>query len=217
MNVSEALQTRKACRAFKQDAVDKETLLAVLNDAQCAPSWGNSQPWEIYVAGKDLLEEIHRDYLEHAKNHDPTSLEIPRPKSFPAFANANLKKLMSDFALVTENAAKLFGEMNRDFFHAPAVFYLCMDKGFDSSWGMFDLGAISQSIMLAAAERGLATMPAVELVHYPEVLRSRLEIPDNLSVVIGIAIGYEDTQHPINKFKSGRRPVSEIVTIRGIE
>lgn len=210
MNVSEALQIRKACRAFKPDTVDRDT---ILSDARCAPSWGNTQPWEIYVAGGDLLKEINQAYLENTKNHVRTSLDIPRPKSFPEAANAHIKELMSGVSLVTENAAKMFGELNQEFFHAPEVVYLCMDKGF-TSWGMFDLGAVSQSIMLAAAERGLATMPAVELVHYPEVLRSKLGIPDNLLVVFGIAIGYEDTQHPINKFKSVRRPVSDVATIK---
>jgi nitroreductase len=71
--------------------------------------------------------------------------------------------------------------------------------------------------MLAAAERGLATIPAVTLVDYPEVLHNKLDIPDNLLIVIGIAIGYEDKQHPINKFKSIRRSVSDVATIKGIE
>jgi hypothetical protein len=47
--------------------------------------------------------------------------------------------------------------------------------------------------MLAAAGRGFANIPAVELVHYPEVLHSKLSISDNFSIVIGIAICYEDT------------------------
>jgi nitroreductase len=38
MNVSEALQTRCSCRAFKPDPVARGTLLAVLNDALRAPS-----------------------------------------------------------------------------------------------------------------------------------------------------------------------------------
>lgn len=40
MNVSEALKNRKSCRAFKPDAVDRETLLSILSDARCAPSLG---------------------------------------------------------------------------------------------------------------------------------------------------------------------------------
>lgn len=216
MNVNEALQTRRSCRAFKPDPVDRDTLLAVLSDALRTPSWANSQPWEIFVTGGEVLKEINQAYLENSRNHISASPDIPRPKSWPTSINARAKELMSGISLAAGEVAKQFGELNQKFFYAPAVIYLCMDKSL-TAWSMFDLGALSQSIMLAAAERGLATMPAVTLVGYPEILRSKLNIPGNLSIVFGIAIGYEDEQHPINKFKSARRPVSDVATIKGIE
>lgn len=216
MNVSEALQTRRSCRAFKPDPVDRDTLLAVLNDALRTPSWANTQPWEIFVAGGEVLKEISQAYLENTKNHIPTSSDIPSPKSYTAAANGRIKEFIFGISSVAEGAAKIFGELNQKFFDAPAVIYLCMDKSL-STWSVFDLGALSQSIMLAAVECGLATIPAVTLVHYPEIIRNKLDIPDNFSVVLGIAIGYEDQQHPINKFKSVRRSVSDAVIIKGIE
>lgn len=216
MNVSEILQTRRSCRAFKPDPVDQDMLLAVLNDALRTPSWGNTQPWEIFVAGGEVLKEINQAYLANTKNHIPMSPDIPHPKSYPPAAKEHIKEFMAGVSLVAEDAVKLFGELNQKFFYAPAVIYLCMDKGL-ATWSMFDLGALSQSIMLAAAESGLATIPAVTLVHYPEILRNKLGIPDNFSIVIGIAIGYEDKHHPINKFKSARRPVADVAIIKGIE
>jgi nitroreductase len=216
MNVSESLQTRRSCRAFKPVPVDSETLLAILNDALRTPSWANTQPWEIFVAGGAVLQEINQAYLEKHRNHAPQAPDIPAPKNWPADISPRFKELTSGIALAAGEAAKQFGELNQKFFHAPAVIYLCIDKSL-TAWSVFDLGALSQSIMLAATERGLATMPAVTLVHYPDVLRSRLDIPDHLSIVFGIAIGYEDTQHPINKFKSVRRPLSDVATIKGVE
>ncbi|AET68136.1 nitroreductase [Desulfosporosinus orientis DSM 765] len=216
MNVKEALYTRRACRAFKSDQVDRDTIIDILNNAQQAPSWANTQPWEIFVAGGDALKRINQAYLDNTKNHVPTSLDIPRPTSWPEAANERMKELMSGVSVLVDNADKLFGELNLKFFYAPTVIFLCMDKSL-TPWSMFDLGALSQSIMLAATERGLATMPAVELVHYPEVLRSQLDISDNLSVVFGIAIGYADEQHPMNKFKATRRPISEVAVIKGFE
>ncbi|WWV69783.1 Coenzyme F420:L-glutamate ligase [Sporomusa ovata DSM 2662] len=216
MNISEALQVRRSCRAFKPDSVDKSILLAVLNEAVRTPSWANSQPWEIFVAGGEVLRVINQTYLENSRNNVSPNPDIPHPKSWPEIANIRLKELISGVSLAAgEAAVKQFGELNQKFFNAPAVIYLCMDKSL-TTWSVFDLGALSQSIMLAAAEHGLATMPAVTLVHYPEVLRNKLDIPDNLSIVFGIAIGYEDDKHPINKFKSARRPVSEVVTSKGI-
>ncbi len=216
MNVSEALQTRRSCRAFKAKGVDRDTILAILNDALRAPSWGNSQPWEIWVAGGELLTEINQAFLSNKKDHVPTTSDIPRPVKWTAEAKANMKKSISDISHIAEDSSKMFAELNDKFFYAPVVIYLCMDKIL-SSWSMFDLGGISQSIMLAATERGLATMPAVQLAHYPEILRSKLEIPDNLSIVLGIAIGYEDEQHPFNKFVSTRSQAADVVTIKGME
>jgi nitroreductase len=216
MNVSDALQTRRSCRAFRPDPVDRETLLAVLDDALHAPSWANTQPWEIFVAGGDVLGEINKAYLENHRNNVPQAPDLPRPKGWPEFINERRKELFAGMSAAAGEGAKQFGELNQTFFHAPAVIYLCMDKSL-TAWSVFDLGALSQSILLAAAERGLATMPAVTLIDYPEILRGKLGIPDDLSIIFGIAIGYADQQHPINKFKSVRRPVSDVVTIKGIE
>lgn len=214
MNVGEALQNRRSCRVFKPDRVDRDTLLAVLNDALRTPSWANTQPWEIFVAGGEVLKDVKQAYLENIKNHVSASPDIPHPKGWPAAANGRIKEFVSGISHVMEGANKIFGELNQQFFHAPTVIFLCMDKSL-TSWSMFDLGAISQSIMLAATEHGLATMAAVQLVHYPEVLRSRLDIPDDLTIVLGIAIGYMDEQHPINTFISTRRPITDVTTIKG--
>ena len=214
MNVSETLQTRHSCRAFKPDPIDKDELLAMLNTALRTPSWANSQPWEIFVAGGELLKEINMEFLKDYPNI-PANLDIPRPKNWPSAITKRQKEFISGISLAAGEAAKQFGELNQKFFNAPAVIYLCMDKSL-TTWSMFDLGALSQSIMLMAAENGLATIPAAILVYYPEILRNKLDIPDNYSIVLGIAIGYEDKQHPINKFKSARRPISDVATIKGI-
>lgn len=215
MNVSEALQTRCSCRAFKPDLVERDTLLAILNTALHTPSWANSQPWEIFVASGETLKAIRQDYLENYRNNVPANPDIPRPKSWPEVANERRKELFSGISLAAGEAAKQFGVLNQSFFNASTVIFLCMDKSL-TSWSVFDLGALSQSIMLAAVEHGLATIPATTLVHYPEILRNKLDIPDNFLIIFGIAIGYEDKQHPINIFKSGRRSIADAVRIKGI-
>ena len=85
-----------------------------------------------------------------------------------------------------------------------------------SEWSIFNLGSLSQSIMLAAQGDGVDTAPAVNLVAYPRIIRKEMEIPDNLTVVFGIAMGYSDRKSPQNTFRSKRRPLDEVVRLKGI-
>ena len=56
MNVTEAIISRRSIRAFLSKPVKKEKLEAILKMAARAPSWANSQPWNVFVATGDTLE-----------------------------------------------------------------------------------------------------------------------------------------------------------------
>ena len=105
-------------------------------------------------------------------------------------------------------------QANYKFFGAPVVIYLCMDRAL-TPWSVFDLGSLSQSIMLAAKDNGLDTAVAVMLVAYPDLIRAHLEIPDDLSIIIGMALGSNDPNNPGNRFRSPRRSLSEVVHLKG--
>ena len=63
MNVIDALNSRATIRAFKPDAVSKETILEILEAATRAPSSGNTQPWELFVAGGEVLDRLRHAYV----------------------------------------------------------------------------------------------------------------------------------------------------------
>ena len=90
------------------------------------------------------------------------------------------------------------------FFGAPNAIYICMDKGINQHYGPFDIGSITGTICLLAHEKGLGTCILAGSVHYPDVIRKYINIPESKIIVIGIAIGYPDTNNPIYSFKSGR-------------
>ncbi len=64
MDVGDALWARRTVRAFLDRPVPRETLEAILSDALRTPSWANTQPWEIFVAGGEVFERIRRISLE---------------------------------------------------------------------------------------------------------------------------------------------------------
>ena len=55
MDLSAALRTTGAVRRFTDEAVERATVAAVLDDARFAPSGGNRQPWRVAVVEDRLL------------------------------------------------------------------------------------------------------------------------------------------------------------------
>ncbi len=210
MNVTEAIAARHSTRAFLSNPVERDKLESVLKIAARSPSWANSQPWEVFVATGDTLERIKIGYAEKYAVSMPSSPEVPRPKEWPECAKSRQKQLYPDMVRDCGDAVDQFGLLNQSMFNAPAVIYICMDKTM-TEWSLYDIGAYAQSVMLAAVEHGLSTIPAITLMHYPDVLRRALKIPDNLKLTIGIAIGYADTCNKINNFESARAPIDETV------
>jgi nitroreductase len=210
MNAIDALYARHSIRAFLSKPVEREKLNAVLEAAARTPSWANSQPWEIFVASGATLVRIKSGFKQKYAEKAPIAPEIPRPAEWTQAAKLRQQQLGPDMERDCGEAVKNFGALNQAMFHAPAVIYICMDKLL-SEWSLYDIGAYSQSLMLAALEHGLATIPAITLMLYPDVLRRELLIPDNLKLTIGIAIGYADRDNPINNFVSARSPLSETV------
>ena len=214
MTVTEALNTRRSTRAFLPAPVEREKLDAIFAAAAKTPSWANSQPWEAFVASGGTLGRIKEAYREKYEQGAARAPETPRPAQWSDAAKKRQQELRPAMERDCGEAVEQFGMLNQVMFHAPAVIYICMDKVL-SEWSLYDIGAYSLSVMLAAAEQGLATIPAITLMSYPDVLRRELQIPDSLKLTIGIAIGYPDEGHGINRFVSGRKTLAE--TVRYLE
>lgn len=68
-----------------------------------------------------------------------------------------------------------------------------------------------QTLVLALTERGLCTCVQVSIAAYPEILRAHLGIPEELTVLCGLAIGYPDPAFPANNLAVPRNPVEKNV------
>ena len=68
------------------------------------------------------------------------------------------------------------------------------------------------SLMLAATELGIDSIPAYELAKYPYILRDNLPIPEDEDIIMGIALGHEFEEH-INEYDSPRLDLEEILKI----
>lgn len=220
MNIIEALNSRYTCRAFKPESVAMDTVMKILDAANRTPSWGNTQPWNIYVATGDVLEDLRNEFLERLAQRVAGETDLPVPQEWPEALKQRYVTVSKErYDLLSQELEKdaivsaVLGS-NYRFFDAPVVIYICMDRNL-TSYSMFDLGALSQSIMLAAQEYGLDTAPAIMLVQYPELIRQALAIPEEQAIVIGIALGYGDSSSIYNQHRTSRRPIQEVATLKG--
>lgn len=228
MNVFEAIESRHSVRAFLDKQVDDATLMKVLSAAPCSPSWACTRPWIYYVATGDVLKRIREQYVELYTSGAPRDNDMPTEPVWPARENENNLEWgrqrcrvqwdidpnstdpeeQARFAVIKKNM-----RLNAmKFFDAPAVIFPCMDKNLHT-WALYDMGAASMSIQLAAHEEGLGCITAYHMGCYPKVLRKELGIPEGLNILLGIAIGYKDEDSCENRDKAVRTPIEEIVTI----
>ncbi len=108
-----------------------------------------------------------------------------------------------------------FAEANMSFFGAPAVIFLCSYPGLEP-WSLFDLGVLASGHHACSRGHRLSsTIPAFSFISYPDVIRRNLEIPEDMRIVLGIAVGYEDETNPINRYCNERRPIEDVLRIRG--
>ncbi len=221
MDIVEAINQRKSIRAFKPDIVPLEILKELMELALRAPSWANTQPWEFAIVGVKKLEKIRQAFIDKAGEQPNPDLSRPRefPQPYDERRRVIGRKLLEIKGINREDTQKRrwWGLQGLSLFGAPCAIYIYTDRSFyfqgDSLnvWSIFDCGLVAENIMLLATKYGLGTIPQIQAVSYPDVLRNVLGIPDSKLIVLGISIGYPNWDDPINQFRSEREPLDKVV------
>ena len=175
------------------------------------PSWGNSQPWTFYVASGTTLENIRKDQISKNKEKIKGYSDI-EPGHRNDFSERCQKCMTENIEIagqiLNDPTLKVLWEANVVLFNAPTVVYITIPKK-RTLFNLFDSGAAEMSVMAAAKEHGVDSVPAYELIKYPDILRKHMKIPDDEDIVIGISLGYEDKENVLNKFRSKRLSIEE--------
>ena len=66
-------------------------------------------------------------------------------------------------------------------------------------------------LVLALTARGIGTCVQVSIAGYPGIVRQQLNIPAELTILCGLAIGYPDPGFSGNALQVGRESVAEHV------
>lgn len=217
MELLEAIKSRMSIRAYKPDPVPKRVLAELLEVATRAPSGSNTQPWEFIVLTGETLRELDRAMMErlHSGKMKPEPDE-DMPFSFPTGLYKERSAKFYKKILAVMKMQEWY-EKSISFFDAPAAIILVTDKSAPQPWCLFDMGSISQTISIAAQNYGLGTCMVGHPVAYPKDMRTVLNIPESKRIVVGIAIGYPDWDHPLNSLRTDREPVEELVTWHGMD
>jgi len=100
---------------------------------------------------------------------------------------------------------------NLDAFGAPHAAFVFLPEGFGLREAS-DLGGYAQTLMLAMASRGVASCAQGALSLYPDLVRAHLGLEAGPQLIMGIAFGYEDPDHPANAARTDRAGLDELVT-----
>ena len=104
---------------------------------------------------------------------------------------------------------KVFMEANFILFNAPTLVYITVPKK-RTLYNIFDTGALEMSVIDAAKELGIDSVPAYEAIKYPDIIKKYIKISDDEDIVIGIALGYEDKENIVNKCKAKKLALNEV-------
>jgi nitroreductase len=217
--VSTVMRSRHAVRAFKQQAVGRGLVEAILADAATAPSGGNIQPWSVYVVAGRAKEALGDALLAASR-----AGTMPPPAHFPDPLPDVFRARVQDFGARyyaslnidrTDAAARARqSERNLHFFGAPVGLIFAIDQRLKPhSW--IDLGMFAQSVMIAAKARGLDTCPQVSFAPFHSVIAEHLQLPPEEVTAFGMSMGYGDPEAPVNQGAMPRERVRDFARMVG--
>ncbi len=215
MEFKEVVSKRHSVRNFKADEIPTSVLEDIVCTAERAPSWENSQPWNVYIATGETLQKIKNVWVGKYADKVKGSPDMPtgHRTNFSERSQKSMRDFMKAVAeYIGDPEIKHFLNLNEQLFNAPALVYLTLTKG-HTEWPIYDLGGFGLALMLAAKDHGVDSIPAYEIVKFPAELRPLLSIPDDQEIIMGIALGYA-ADDSVNDFSSTRLPLADILTIR---
>lgn len=227
MDVIEAIRIRRSIRVFRPDPVPRKVLQELLDVGRWAPSGGNVQPWYFEVLAGEMLAKATARLVEKAttwngKDYVDTRPDLPRTGPYSdrlSPRRQQLKELQDPIRYppgTKDVEAKQLEHREHmlRFFDAPAVVIICADDRGPNS--IVSIGAVAQTICLAALTYGLGTCIMGIPVLWPDIFRELLNIPRDRAIVTSIAIGYPDLSAPINRFQRPREPLDNLAGWHGL-
>ena len=217
MELREAIRERRSIRHFLPKPVSEKIIENLISETLWAPSWGNTQPWEIVAVTGEPLAEFKKQNREALISGNVSHPDIPMPTSWPDAYKMRYKELgksvLASLAIDREDKEARLQHFVRMFelFDAPAIILVTIDKELLVEYAMLDVGIFLHGFCLLAHERGLGTCIMAAIVTYPEIVRKLFSVPQNKRLVMGVALGWPDPDAPVNRFERQRGSLDDFV------
>jgi len=211
-DLEKIVKERHSTRKFLSQPVPRTLLCEALSIAQLAPSNSNIQPWRVFFAEGEPRDRLKEALVKEAREH-PDYLTATIPETFQHYRQELGAQVYGSMGIPRGDKAKRAEAVlrNYEFFGAPCVGIVCMHKdlGLPDALGV---GMYLQTLVLGLTARGLGTCVEVSLAAYPVTIRKELNIPDELMILCGLAVGYTDPDFPANHLHISRAELEKNVT-----
>lgn len=210
------LAQRYSCRGFLPRPVERAVIERILVAAQRTPSWCNAQPWQVQITSGAATERLRAALLAYVQAHKAEP-EYPFPREYRGVYLERRRECgfqLYDAVGVAKGdrvASAKQGMENYRLFGAPHALIVTTDEAL-GVYGVLDCGAWVNNFMLAAGAAGVACIAQAALATHPKPLRDFFGIDEDRRIVCGMSFGYEDAQHPANKFRTRRANKEEVAS-----
>jgi nitroreductase len=225
MDVFEAVASRYSCRAFLSTPVPEKTVRDIVERAARAPSAGNMQPWRIYALAGKRVEELKAllkprmaTALPRGEGTDYTIYPAPLSEPYKTRRSQVGELLYQAIDIPREDRPGRYRQYarNYEFFGAPVALFFAREKVHGpAQWA--DIGGYLQTVALLARGHGLHTCPQQAWVSFNLTVRSFLDLPPNLMIYSGMALGFADEKAPMNAWRSPREALDAFASFSGFE
>ena len=214
-DLDQTIKDRHSTRKLLSQPVPRALLDEALALTQLAPSNSNIQPWRLVFAQGECRDRLQEVLLNQAKQQPPYSFGLP--EAFQHYRQELGAQVYGAMGIARDDKEnrQLALLRNYEFFGAPVVGIVCMHRDLGVADAL-SVGMYLQTLVLCLTARGIDTCVEVSLAAYPEIIRSELNIPPELLIICGLAIGYSDPDFPANHLHINREAVEKNVTFQGI-
>jgi nitroreductase len=196
MDLVGLIKERRSIRQFTSEGPPREVIRECLEAASWAPNPTSQQPWKFIVLQGDKLKEVAGVIRENFAEAFEKKEKIAPPP---------LRSTLQEKGVDMQS----LGEGNFTFHGAPVGVIFATYPWKDQNFLKSTVAAV-ENFLLAASAKGLGTcwMNAISICQ--DSIKKALDLPQELVLVDGVAVGYPAKDSPVNQLPRERLPVDAV-------